>query len=47
MFGPEHNSQIKKNNYNRMLDNQRDGIVRVWVLERVMKRIDLAAEQEV
>ncbi len=46
MFGPEHNSQIKRNNCNRMLDNQRDGIVRVWVLERVMKRIDLAAEQE-
>ena len=46
MFGPEHNSQIERNNYNRMLDNQRDGIVRVWVLERVMKRIELAANQE-
>ena len=47
MCGPEHNAQVERNNYTGRLGGQRDGIVRVWVLERVMKRIELAAEQEV
>ena len=43
MCGPEHNAQLKRNNYTGRLGGQRDGIVRVWVLERVMKRIELSA----
>ncbi len=43
MCGPEHNTQLKKNNYTSGLGGQRDGIVRVWVLERVMKRIELSS----
>ena len=47
MCGPEHNAQVARNNYTSTLDGQRDSIVRLWVLERVMKRIELAAEQQV
>ena len=47
MCGPEHNAQVERNNYTGRLGGQRDSIVRVWVLERVMKRIELAAEQQV
>ena len=43
MFGPEHNAQLERNNYTSGLGGQRDGIVREWVLERVMKRIELSA----
>ena len=43
MCGPEHNAQLEKNNYRGGLGGQRDGIVRVWVLERVMKRIELSS----
>ena len=46
MCGPEHNAQLERNNYRGGLGGQRDGIVRVWVLERVMKRIELSAGQE-
>ena len=42
MFGPEHDSHIETNIYNGMLNGQRDGIGRVWVLERVIRRIELA-----
>ena len=42
MFGPEHNSQIERNNYTGRLDGQRDGIGREWVLERVIRRIELS-----
>ncbi|MCY4352208.1 MAG: hypothetical protein OXC45_03765, partial [Gemmatimonadetes bacterium] len=43
MCGPEHNAQVERNNYTGGLDGQWDGIVRVWVLERVMKRIELSS----
>jgi hypothetical protein len=42
MCGPEHNAQIERNNYGGRLNGQRDGIGRVWVLERVIKRIELS-----
>ena len=42
MFGPEHNLQIKRNNYTGRLDGQRDGIGKTWVLERVSRRIELS-----
>ena len=47
MCGPEHNAQVARNNYTSTLDGQRVSIVWLWVLERVMKRIELAAEQQV
>ncbi len=40
--GPEHNAQVERNNYIGRLGGQRDGIVKEWVLERVIKRIALA-----
>ena len=42
MMGPEHNATVERNNYTGRLSGQRDGIVREWVLERVIKRIALA-----
>jgi hypothetical protein len=42
LFGPEHNPHIETNVFNGMLNGQRDVIARRWVLERVMKRIELA-----
>ncbi len=47
LFGPEHDPHIKTNQFAGMLNAQRDVIGRQWVLERVMKRIEVAAGQEV
>ena len=47
LFGPEHDPHIKTNQFTGMLNAQRDVIGRQWVLERVMKRIEVAAGQEV
>ena len=41
-FGPEHDHQIKTK-LMRMLNAQRDVIAKQWVLERVVKRIELAS----
>ncbi|MBT7068264.1 MAG: hypothetical protein HN919_18350 [Verrucomicrobia bacterium] len=41
MFGAEHDANIATNVFNGMLNGQRDVIARCWVLERVMKRIEL------
>ena len=46
IFGPEHDHHIKTTVMG-MLNAQRDVIGREWVLERVIKRIQLAAIQEV
>lgn len=42
MCGPEHNAQVERRNYTNRLNGQRDGIVKEWVLERVIKRIELS-----
>lgn len=42
IFGPEHDPHIETNVYSGMLNAQRDVIGRRWVLERVLKRIELA-----
>ena len=47
LFGSEHDPHIKTNQFAGMLNAQRDVIGRQWVLERVIKRIELAAGQEV
>jgi hypothetical protein len=47
LFGPEHDPHIKTNQFAGILNAQRDLIGREWVLERVTKRIELAANQEV
>jgi len=44
IFGPEHDPHIKTNVLAGMLNAQRDVIGRQWVLERVMKRIELSAD---
>jgi hypothetical protein len=44
MFGPEHDPLIETNIYSGMLNAQRDVIGKRWVLERVMKRIELSAD---
>ncbi len=46
LFGPEHDPHIRTNQFAGMLNAQRDVIGREWVLERVMKRIELSADQE-
>ena len=46
IFGPEHDHHIKTKVMG-MLNAQRDVIGREWVLERVIKRIQLAPIQEV
>jgi hypothetical protein len=47
IYGPEHDPHIKTNMLVGMLNAQRDVIGRQWVLERVMKRIELSADQKV
>ena len=42
LFGPEHDPHIRTNQFAGMLNAQRGVIGRQWVLERVMKRIELA-----
>ena len=45
MVSPEHDLHIKTNQFAGMLNAQRDVIAKEWVLERVIKRIELAADQ--
>ena len=47
LFGPEHDPHIETNQFAGMLNAQRDVIAREWVLERVIRRIELATDQEV
>ena len=42
LFGPEHDSHIKTNQFAGMLSAQRDVIGKLWVLERVKRRIKLS-----
>jgi N-sulfoglucosamine sulfohydrolase len=42
MFGPTHIPYIETNQFTGMLDAQRDVITKQWVLERVIRRIDLS-----
>jgi len=42
LFGPDHDPHIRTNQFAGMLNAQRGVIGRQWVLERVMKRIELA-----
>ncbi|MFP6592268.1 MAG: sulfatase-like hydrolase/transferase [Candidatus Latescibacterota bacterium] len=46
MFGPEHDPHIETNQFAGMLNAQRDVIGKQWVLDRVLKRIELSADQE-
>ena len=46
LFGPEHDPHIKTNQFAGMLNAQRDVIGKRWVLERVIKRIELSLGQE-
>lgn len=44
LFGPEHAPHIESNQFAGMLKAQRDVIAKRWVLERVLKRINLSAD---
>ena len=46
MFGPEHDPHIETNQFAGMLNAQRDVIGKQWVLDRVLKRIELSTDQE-
>ena len=41
-FGPEYHPHIKTNQFMRRLNAQRDTIARLWVLKRVVRRIELS-----